>query len=72
MLVIEKEYFDGLIKDLERKVNDDYYIYNSNAYWDAVKKLQAYRFVRNSCSDLSGVVGRLRLCYKILFKKIKK
>jgi hypothetical protein len=72
MLLIEKKYFDGLIDDLEDKITNDYYIYNSNAYWDAVKKLQAYRFVRHSCSDLSGVVGRLKLCYNILFKKIKK
>jgi len=72
MLLIEKKYFDGLIKDLEDKVNDDYYIYNSNSYWDAIKKLQAYRFIRNGCIDLSGVMSRLKLCYNILFKKIKK
>ena len=72
MLLIEKKYFDGLIKDLEDKINDDYYVYNSNSYWDAIKKLQAYRFVRHSCSDLSNLVSRIKLCYNILFKKIKK
>lgn len=72
MLLIEKKYFDGLIADLEEKINEGYYIYNSNSYWDAIKKLQAYRFVRHSCSDLSGVMSRIKLCYKILFKKIKK
>ena len=72
MLMLEKKRFDTLIEELEDKINNDYYIYNSNAYWDAKKKLQAYIFLRNSCSDLSGVGSRLKLCYKILFNKIKK
>lgn len=72
MLLVDKKYFDGLIEDLEDKISDNYYIYNSNAYWDAIKKLQAYRFLRHSCTDLSTIASRLKLCYNILFKKIKK
>jgi hypothetical protein len=72
MLLIDKKYFDKLINDLEDKVSNGYYIYNSTPYWDACKKLHAYVFIRNACTDLSTIASRLKLCYNILFKKIKK
>jgi hypothetical protein len=71
MLLIDKKYFDGLIFDLEDKIFNDYYVYNSNSYWDAYKKLQAYKFIRSKAIDSTSVVSRIKLCYSILFKKYK-
>lgn len=72
MLLIEKKYFDGIINDLELKVNGGYYVRNSQAHWDAMNKLLTYKFLRNVCVDLSSFKSRIKLCYNILFKKIKK